>query len=96
MGERLPPRVAYISSPALRDAADRLPSNIGRSSLVHYLIDSLDLLEVSQALDDEEGEMQLRPVRESSARAVVIEPEQATRKELLTFHDGQFVRQSIS
>ena len=92
MVERLPPRVVYISSPALRNAADRLPSNIGRSCLVHSLIDSLDLL--TQASDDNEGVKPPLPVRKCSARATVIEPEPAKRKELLTFHDGQFVRQS--
>jgi hypothetical protein len=40
--------------------------------------------------------MQLRSARKSCARAAVVEPEQATRRELLTFHDGQFVRQNLS
>lgn len=81
--------MAYVSSPALRNAADRLPSNIGRSSLVHSLIDSLDLF--TQASDDNEGVNPLLLVRGRPARATLIEPEPVTREELLTFHDGQFI-----
>jgi histone deacetylase 1/2 len=38
------PRVSYIWSRELQEAADQLPSNIGRSSVVHDLIDSFGLL----------------------------------------------------
>jgi hypothetical protein len=37
-------RVAYVSSPSLVAVADKLPANVGRSSLVHELIDALGLL----------------------------------------------------
>ena len=44
-----PKRVAYIWSQELQDVADDLPANHGRSSMVHGLIQVLDLLERGQA-----------------------------------------------
>ncbi len=46
--------VAYIWSAELQRAADRLPANVGRSSLVHGLVRALGLLE--NAPDDGEKE----------------------------------------
>jgi hypothetical protein len=42
-------RVAYVSSPSLLAAADKLPSNEGRPSLVHGLVDALGLLDEGRA-----------------------------------------------
>lgn len=59
------PSVAYLWSPQLQRAADGLPANTGRSSLVHGLIRSLGLLEETATVggggeghgegDDEDG-----------------------------------------
>lgn len=55
-----PPTVAYIWSKTLQEAADQLPYNLGRSTLVHDLIRSLDLLDVTSGCPssntDERGE----------------------------------------
>nr|XP_031863426.1 uncharacterized protein CI109_001302 [Kwoniella shandongensis]KAA5530498.1 hypothetical protein CI109_001302 [Kwoniella shandongensis] len=45
-------RVAYIWSQDLQDVADDLPSNVGRSSMAHGLIDSLGLLDHTQEPED--------------------------------------------
>ena len=37
-------RVAYVWSQEMQDVAGDLPANIGRSSLVHGLVNALDLL----------------------------------------------------
>lgn len=38
------PELAYVWSPELERAASRLPSNIGRSHMVHSLIRALDIV----------------------------------------------------
>jgi acetoin utilization deacetylase AcuC-like enzyme len=68
-------RVAYVSSANLREAADQLPSNIGRSSLVHSLIDSLDLI----SEDPEKG------------KAWLVDALPATKKDLTRFHASDYV-----
>jgi len=44
------PRVGYIWSKESQHVADCLPANPGRSSLVHGLIHTLDLLEEGDAI----------------------------------------------
>ncbi|WVQ82090.1 hypothetical protein IAT38_004218 [Cryptococcus sp. DSM 104549] len=48
-------RVAYIWSPELQHVSDDLPSNVGRSSMVHGLIQSLKLLDFTEYLAEEEA-----------------------------------------
>lgn len=67
--------VAYVSSPELREASDQLPSNIGRSSLVHGLIDSLDLISEQR----QEG------------KAWLVESLPAIKKDLTRFHASDYV-----
>jgi len=43
-GRSAMPRISYIWSKELQTAADQLPSNIGRSSVVHDLVGAFDLL----------------------------------------------------
>lgn len=50
-----PPRVAYVVSGDLVRYADLLPSNKGRSSLVHSLAYHLDLLDLSGLDEDDKG-----------------------------------------
>lgn len=72
-------RVAYVHSDKLIRAADCLPANEGRASLVHSLVDAFSLL------DDGDGS------REGLVRAEVVEPELASRSELLRFHDERYI-----
>lgn len=82
-------RVAYISSPSLRSAADRLPSNRGRSSAVHALIESLKLLHDAQANHSHhDGEASCPP---ELNRARLVEAIPATKKELTRYHDRDYV-----
>lgn len=50
--ETIEPRVAYIWSQSLQDAADQLPANVGRSSRVHGLIAALGLLHREEPKQD--------------------------------------------
>lgn len=77
-------RVSYIHSGSLIRAADRLPSNEGRASIVHNLTHHLDLLHHNNG----------RPNDDHLARATVVESIPATREELTRFHDPAFVGQS--
>lgn len=43
-GRSAMPRISYIWSKELQTAADQLPSNIGRSSVVHDLVEAFNLL----------------------------------------------------
>lgn len=83
-----PRKVSYVHSKALLAAADRLPSNLGRASLVHSLIDALELLQSDDEIDAEGIE------RRSGNRARVIESVPATREDLLKFHEKKFVGES--
>ena len=82
-----PSRVAYIYTPALIAAADTLPANLGRASLVHSLVDAFALLESDEGSDD--GGVH----QESAARIVPSEP--CTKEQLLKFHDAKFVGASL-
>ncbi|WVQ99541.1 hypothetical protein IAU59_006677 [Kwoniella sp. CBS 9459] len=56
-----PPRIAYIWSKELQDVCDDLPSNVGRSKMVHGLIRSLDLVKENDGSlynDETESESQ--------------------------------------
>lgn len=83
----LPRRVAYISSDELIDAADALPSNIGRARLTQELINAFKLLELPGSEEDENPRL-LEP------RARVVAPAPATREQLTRFHDEHFVGES--
>lgn len=89
-----PPRVVYITSSEQRSYADLLPSNKGRSSIVHSLIEALDLLNydedderLSSPEDDAEKEEHVPKLN----RARVLEPVPATRADLCRFHDKAYV-----
>ena len=73
--------VAYIHSSALIQAADDLPSNLGRASLVHDLIEALNLLDTG----DGGSESAL------GARARVVQSKTATRLDLERFHDPGYL-----
>lgn len=83
------PRVVYVTSENTRTYANLLPSNRGRSSIVHSLIDSLGLLESESDADEEKNEDVSRP--EDLSRARVIEPLQMSRSDLCRFHDKEYV-----
>lgn len=98
-----PRRVAYITSPEAREAADRLPSNTGRSSLVHALIECMDLLE-QEDQDEDHGygsnfahdlsldqDDSLRDYTTSMNRARIVHPIPATRADICKFHDKAMV-----
>lgn len=72
-------RVAYVHSGELFGAADCLPANEGRAWLVHSLVDAFSLVY------DSDGS------REGPARAQIIEPERASRADLLKFHDERYI-----
>lgn len=76
------PRCVYARPVATR-AIDRLPSNLGRSSAVHALIESFDLLTRSSHQPDHDQN-----------RARVIRTELASRSELEAFHDPEYVGES--
>ena len=86
----LSPRVVYATSSETRLYADLLPSNKGRSSIVHSLIESLDLLAEDPSSDVEDGEQeQLSTQPSNKARVVEVVP--ATRNDLCRFHDKAYV-----
>ncbi|BGP48643.1 hypothetical protein JCM10450v2_004519 [Rhodotorula kratochvilovae] len=75
-------RVSYIHSDALVHSVNRLPSNLGRASLVHTLNAALDLVATDEDPARDHGHEQ---------RAQVVEPREATRDELLRFHDPRYI-----
>jgi len=79
-------RVSYVHSPELQKVGDALPSNLGRSTLVHSLISSYGLIDDGQDTSDGQG----------GARAKIVEPIEATRQEFLSFHDEDFIGSSGS
>ncbi|KAM0748508.1 Arginase/deacetylase [Meredithblackwellia eburnea MCA 4105] len=79
--------VVYIHSKSLITAADQLPANVGRASLVHNLIHALGLLQEDGEEEEEEGD----GPREERKRALVVTSEPATRKQLEKFHDPKFL-----
>jgi hypothetical protein len=100
-------RVAYVWSEELQNAADELPSNIGRSSVVHGLIQALDLLHDDQYRDDsfsgpQGGHKRRRSpgLDPSSGRrkAWVIPPDHqlGSRDSLKRYHDENYVGTSMS
>lgn len=92
-------RVAYIHQENLKTSADALPSNIGRSSLVHSLIKSLNLLETDDEEDEEDEEKvdALKAVKEvlKQARARVVESKPADRAQLSAFHDNSYLSKFV-
>jgi hypothetical protein len=85
-------RVAYVSSRALLVAADRLPSNLGRASLVHQLIKSFNLISLSPNDDAEENQAN-RSAHNNHLIHVRSIP--ATREELLEYHDEEFIGEKL-
>lgn len=77
------PRVAYVHSEELIEAANTLPANVGRHRLAHKLIRAHGLLELAAEGDELD--------QAGRARAYVVEPIAATREELIKFHDERFV-----
>lgn len=71
------PRVAYVHSDELIRAADCLPANEGRASLVHSLIESYALLCASS------------PAGERAA--TLVPPLRASREQLTRFHDQGYI-----
>ncbi|GAA5870757.1 hypothetical protein JCM3774_001670 [Rhodotorula dairenensis] len=72
------PRVAYVHSDELIRAADCLPANEGRASLVHSLIQSYGLL--------------LAPAGPAGAAvAALVPPLRASRDQLTRFHDDGYI-----
>ncbi|EGG05462.1 uncharacterized protein MELLADRAFT_52815 [Melampsora larici-populina 98AG31] len=76
------PRCVYARPKSFR-SIDQLPSNIGRSSAVHNLIESLDLLDTGSAID---------PL----SRARVLPTGLAGREELESFHDPEYVGKTMN
>ncbi|WWC94618.1 hypothetical protein V866_001465 [Kwoniella sp. B9012] len=79
-------RVAYIWSQELQDVSDDLPSNIGRSSMVHGLIKALDLL------DDDAAAKRLTN-GDNPNKATVFAPDEDLGSEqcLLKYHDQSYI-----
>jgi hypothetical protein len=93
------PRVVYIWSQAMQDAADALPANIGRSSMVHDLIHSLDLLEpapVATETDPRTPEGAESQGMEQTARVMAPEMELGTAEALRRYHDTKYVGELFS
>lgn len=97
------PRVAYVVSADLVRYADRLPSNEGRSSLVHSLAYHLDLLDLSELDESEATDLRTAvhadPSSSSSSnvrRALVYPPTPATRQQLTSYHEESFVDQLLN
>lgn len=99
-----PPRVAYVVSGDLIRYADLLPSNKGRSSLVHSLAYHLDLLDLSSVQDDHNEKSRLLNAisadsssssskHETLIRARVYLPQAATHQQLTSYHQESFVKQ---
>lgn len=82
-----PRRVSYVHSSWLIRAADRLPSNEGRASLVHKLTNAFDLLQQPDMEGTSSDEL---------LRAAVVTSIPATREELVRFHDPAFVGEWLS
>lgn len=75
--ESITSRCVYARPKSFR-SIDQLPSNTGRCSAVHNLIESLDLLDTSSAIG-------------SLSRARVVLTGLASRAELESFHDPEYV-----
>ena len=85
-------RVAYVSSKALLVAADRLPSNLGRASLVHQLINSFNLISLTPNEDAEEDQAEQSS---HNNHLIHVNSTPATREELLEYHDEEFVGEQL-
>lgn len=97
-----PHRVAYIWSEELQHVADQLPSNIGRSTVVHDLIKSLDLLDIvgddNQCHVSEYGYGAKENHGPIGRRARVVEPDVerfGRREHLERYHDKKYVGWSL-
>lgn len=95
------PRVVYVSSANTRSYADLLPSNKGRSSIVHSLIEALDLLRDDGIEEDQDDnvlhgrnaiEQDVTNAEMPINLARVVQPIPATRSDLSRFHDRHYVR----
>ncbi|WWC70151.1 uncharacterized protein I206_104098 [Kwoniella pini CBS 10737] len=90
MSSRPTSRVSYIWSQELQDVSDDLPSNIGRSSLVHGLIRALDLLE-EISMDEETTEASANPSKLKKAMIVPPDESLGTEECMLKYHDKDYV-----
>lgn len=68
-------QVAYIVSEELIKVSSLLPSNRGRSKLVHQLVVACGLLRS----------------RKNASGAIPVRPTVANREDLATFHDGDYL-----
>lgn len=75
-------RVAYVVSLELLKAADTLPSNLGRASLVHDLIASFNLI----------GSRSDTAIVARN-RLLTVRSIPATREQLLVYHDEEYIGQ---
>jgi len=100
-----PRRVAYIWSEELQIAADQLPSNLERSTVVHTLITALDLLQVEgqdrSSTHDNTQEDQAGTVADDGSsghlpRAKVVRPDArlGSEENLKRYHDAKYVGSS--
>jgi histone deacetylase 1/2/histone deacetylase 8 len=106
--EANPPPVAYIWSQELQDAADRLPANLGRSSMVHELVKSFDLLQVNPGSPSTDESVENKPpsdkesdvgeVTKSAERAIIVSPdlELGSAEALQRYHDADYVGMSAA
>lgn len=95
-------RVAYIWSEELQTAADQLPSNLGRSSVAHNLITTLDLLQVDgqdrgsthdNIQGDQAGKVADDGLADDLRRAKIVHPDARLGNEeyLKRYHDAKYV-----
>lgn len=84
--------VGYIVSPSLISCTDALPSNQGRSTLVHSLAWHLGLLEYNHGLSDLFGDQ----AQDSGAQARIYAPPLATVAQLAAYHTPAFVNSLLS
>jgi hypothetical protein len=77
------PRVAYIWFEQLEELANALPANLGRSSMVHSLINALGLVKRND----------LDVAKSDDMRATVIAPDLrlGTAEALKKYHDAKYV-----
>jgi hypothetical protein len=89
------PRVAYIWSNELQVAADALPANLGRSTMVHNLIRSLDLLDDgSQPAEKDLTECEASSGTTAIVRKALVVPpdrELGSYRALQRYHDTKYV-----
>ncbi|THU92818.1 Arginase/deacetylase [Dendrothele bispora CBS 962.96] len=82
-----PSAVAYVVSQDLVKHCSRLPSNVGRSILVHSLVDSLGLFSNSSSS---------APDSAARRRIQIINPKRASYKDLAAYHSRDYLEFVLS